>query len=87
HLLNSAATASRSDIGASLVGFAPIFEQFRTKNHAPSPEGHGVTLKPKILVFRHKHTRLEYVKRSAGKSACGKAAYNSRSRIEFEGSL
>lgn len=29
--------------------------------------------------------RLEYVKRSNGKNACAKAAYNSRDRIEFEG--
>jgi Ti-type conjugative transfer relaxase TraA len=30
--------------------------------------------------------RLEFVKRSSGKNACGKAAYNSRSRILFHGS-
>lgn len=29
--------------------------------------------------------RVEFVKRSAGKNACAKAAYNSRSEIEFEG--
>lgn len=29
--------------------------------------------------------RLEFVKRSSGKNACGKAAYNSRSRISFQG--
>lgn len=29
--------------------------------------------------------RIEFVKRSSGKNACAKAAYNSRSRIEFEG--
>lgn len=29
--------------------------------------------------------RLEFVKRSSGKNACAKAAYNSRSRIEFQG--
>ena len=31
------------------------------------------------------YAKLEFVKGSAGKNACGKAAYNSRSRIEFEG--
>lgn len=31
------------------------------------------------------YARAEFVKRSEGKTACGKAAYNSRSRIEFEG--
>jgi len=30
--------------------------------------------------------RVEFVKRSAGKNACAKAAYNSRSEVEFEGS-
>ena len=29
--------------------------------------------------------RVEFVKRSAGKTACGKAAYNSRDKIAFEG--
>ncbi len=29
--------------------------------------------------------RLEFVKRSAGKNACAKAAYNSRDRLEFQG--
>ncbi len=29
--------------------------------------------------------RVEFVKRSSGKTACAKAAYNSRSRIEFQG--
>ncbi|MBX9744393.1 MAG: AAA family ATPase [Chlamydiales bacterium] len=31
------------------------------------------------------YARVEFVQRSHGKSACAKAAYNSRSRIEFEG--
>lgn len=31
------------------------------------------------------YARVEFVQRSNGKSACAKAAYNSRSRIEFEG--
>ncbi len=31
------------------------------------------------------YARVEFVKRSDGKTSCGKAAYNSRSRIEFEG--
>lgn len=30
--------------------------------------------------------RVEFVKRSAGKNACAKAAYNSRSEVEFQGS-
>jgi hypothetical protein len=29
--------------------------------------------------------RIEFVKRSAGKNACAKAAYNSRGTIKFEG--
>ena len=29
--------------------------------------------------------RLEFVKRSAGKNACAKAAYNGRERIHFNG--
>lgn len=31
--------------------------------------------------------RVEFVKRSSGKNACAKAAYNSRSEIEFQGNL
>lgn len=31
------------------------------------------------------YARIEFVKRSSGKNACAKAAYNSRSRVEFEG--
>jgi hypothetical protein len=31
------------------------------------------------------YARIEFVKRSSGKNACAKAAYNSRSYIEFSG--
>lgn len=31
------------------------------------------------------YARIEFVKRSSGKNACAKAAYNSRSEIEFQG--
>ncbi len=31
------------------------------------------------------YARIEFVKRSSGKTACAKAAYNSRTEIEFQG--
>lgn len=44
-----------------------------------------ISIRKLRLIMAIGYARVEFVQRSNGKSACAKAAYNSRSRIEFEG--